>query len=66
MGFAHGALFPNETTAFFTSVYDWFEEQAQGDLPKSWPVWFKDLVVEVGLDVALDALVAAGELIPLS
>ena len=45
----------------FDSMWAWLEDQFADDLhlPDTWPQWFRDAVVGLGLDVALDALADA-------
>ena len=59
MGEAQGLLFKNEIGEFMREMWGWLEAQVEDDFPKGWPAWFSDMVAELGLDVALDALVSA-------
>ena len=56
MGFAQGALYPAELKQMLNRTWWYMVDQVAENLP-SLPTWLSDLIGEVGLELALDALI---------
>jgi isopenicillin-N N-acyltransferase-like protein len=56
MGYAHGALFPNETREMLNRTWAYMVSQIDSGLA-SLPAWLAELVGDVVLEVALDVLI---------
>lgn len=55
-GYAMGSIMKPEIQAFVSNLWAYLESQAAGGIP-GLPTWLADIIVNVGLDVALDLLI---------
>ena len=56
MGFAYGSLMKSEMLAFVPTVWQYFELELNSSLPDWVPQWLRDMAINEGLSVALDAM----------
>lgn len=59
MGYAHGQLLNESVRYMQKEVIAYLESQVASALPKSWPAWLANIVATLGMDSALDYLIAA-------